>query len=91
MIFGLFHGFGLATKLQELALSQEGLVVNMLSFNLGVEIGQAIALVAILAVLLLWRQHSKFREHAVVANTLLMAGGFILTGYQLAGYLMGGA
>ena len=55
LIFGLFHGFGLATKLQEFALSQNGLVVNIVSFNVGVEIGQMLALAAVLAVLTLWR------------------------------------
>src|SRR5436190_15539606 len=39
LIFGLFHGFGLATKLQEFALSQNGLIPNIVSFNVGVEIG----------------------------------------------------
>src|ERR671918_2546491 len=48
MIFGLFHGFGLATKLQEFTVSQNGLVTNIISFNLGVEIGQIIALTAVL-------------------------------------------
>src|SRR5262245_2825175 len=46
LIFGLFHGFGLATKLQDFALSQNGLVANIVSFNIGVEIGQGLALTA---------------------------------------------
>src|SRR5438093_10056927 len=40
LVFGLFHGFGLATKLQEIALDKNGLVTNIVSFNVGVEIGQ---------------------------------------------------
>src|ERR1041385_4440675 len=48
LIFGLFHGFGLATKLQELALTKEGLVPNIVSFNVGVEIGQMLALTFVL-------------------------------------------
>ncbi len=88
LIFGLFHGLGLATKVQELAPSPDGLVWNMLSFNLGVEIGQVIALAAILAGLVFWRRMESFERHAIVANTLLMAGGFMLAGYQLTGYLL---
>ena len=88
LIFGLFHGFGLATKLQELALTQQGLVANILSFNVGVEIGQACALTAVLIALSYWRMRPGFIQHAFATNTLLMAGGFILVGYQVAGYLV---
>lgn len=86
LIFGLFHGFGLATKLQEFALAQNGLVANIVSFNLGVEMGQVLALTAVLIVLSYWRTRDGFLRHAFVTNTALMTGGFILTGYQLAGY-----
>ena len=55
LIFGLFHGFGLATKLQELAITQEGLVTNIVSFNVGVEMGQMLALTFILIGLTWWR------------------------------------
>src|SRR5438105_10901290 len=86
LIFGLFHGFGLATKLQEFALSPNGLVANIVSFNVGVEIGQCLALTAVLIGLSYWRTHGGFLRHAFVTNTALMTGGFILVGYQLAGY-----
>ena len=88
LVFGLFHGFGLATKLQEFALSQNGLVVNILSFNAGVEIGQFLALTGVLIALTWWRARSSFLRHALVTNTTLMAAGFILTGHQLVGYFM---
>jgi HupE / UreJ protein len=88
LIFGLFHGFGLATKLQEFALSQTGLVTNIVSFNVGVEIGQVLALTAVLIVLSYWRTRDGFLRHAFVTNAALMTGGFILTGYQLAGYFL---
>jgi len=88
LIFGLFHGFGLATKLQELDLSKNGLVTNIVSFNVGVEIGQVLALTAVLIVLSLWRTRSGFLRHAFATNTLLMAVGFVLTGYQVAGYYL---
>src|SRR5579863_1023542 len=64
LIFGLFHGFGLATKLQELDLAKNGLVTNIISFNVGVEIGQVLALTAVLIVLSLWRTRSGFLRHA---------------------------
>jgi hypothetical protein len=89
-IFGLFHGFGLATKLQELAVSQEGLVANIISFNIGVEIGQFLALAAILIALTWWRTRSGYLRHAFLTNSLLMFGGFLLIGYQLTGYALGG-
>ncbi|TAM26555.1 MAG: HupE/UreJ family protein [Nevskiaceae bacterium] len=86
LLFGLFHGFGLATKLQDFTLSKDGLVPNMLAFNLGVEIGQLLALAGILIVMGFWRRTSAFVRQAFTANVILMAAGFVLTGYQLAGY-----
>jgi HupE / UreJ protein len=88
LIFGLFHGFGLATKLQDLDLSRNGLVTNLLSFNAGVEIGQVLALTAVLIVLSIWRTRSGFLRHALATNTALMVVGFVLVGYQIAGYLI---
>jgi hypothetical protein len=88
LIFGLFHGFGLATKLQEFALSKNGLVANIVSFNVGIEIGQVLALTAVLIGLSYWRTREGFLRHAFVTNTALMTGGFILTGYQIAGYFL---
>jgi hypothetical protein len=88
LIFGLFHGFGLATKLQEFALSPNGLVANIVSFNVGVEIGQGLALTAVFIGLSYWRSRTGFLKHAFVTNTCLMVGGFILVGYQLTGYVV---
>src|SRR5690242_12773853 len=88
LIFGLFHGFGLATKLQELALTKVGLVTNIVSFNVGVEIGQLLALTAVLILLSIWRTRPGFLQHAFATNTVLMSVGFILMGYQVAGYLV---
>lgn len=85
-VFGLFHGFGLATKLQALTLSEEGLLGNLLAFNLGVEAGQLTALVGIIALMNLWRASARFESQATVANGALMTCGFILMGYQLTGY-----
>jgi hypothetical protein len=87
MVFGLFHGLGLATKLQEFTVSRNGLVTNIISFNVGVEIGQVLALTAVLIAIGYWRTRAGFLNHAFAANTALMAGGFVLIGYQLAGYV----
>lgn len=85
-IFGLIHGFGLATKLQDFQLPLNGLVINMVSFNVGVEIGQVIALTFILATLTYWRSRPSFVRQSFAANAVLMACGFVLAGYQLGGY-----
>ena len=89
LVFGFFHGFGLATKLQEFALSPNGLVANIVSFNVGVEIGQVVALTGVLIALSVWRTRSGFLRHAFVTNAVLMTGGFLLVGYQLSGYFLG--
>lgn len=88
LVFGLFHGLGLATKLQALQLSRRGLAVNLVSFNVGVEIGQLIALSLMLGLILLWRRSSGFARQAVVANVLILTAGFVLMQEQLAGYFM---
>jgi hypothetical protein len=88
LTFGLFHGFGLATKLQDFSLPQRGLVTNIVSFNIGVEIGQVLALTAVLLALTYWRARPGFARHAFATNTALMTGGFLLIGRQLAGYFL---
>jgi hypothetical protein len=87
-VFGLFHGFGLATKLQEYSLSRNGLVTNIISFNGGVEIGQFLALTAVLLALGYWRTRPGYLQHAYVTNAVLMTAGFVLAGYQLTGYFL---
>jgi len=89
--FGLIHGFGLATKLQALNLNKDGLLANLFSFNVGVEIGQIIALSIILLAMTLWRRSRAFEPTAAWANVLLMLAGFVLAGQQIAGYVLGGA
>jgi hypothetical protein len=88
LIFGLFHGFGLATKLQEFALPELDLWKNLLAFNIGVEVGQFLALLFILIALNFWRRSDSFYRVSVVTNTLLMTGGLILFGYQMAAYFL---
>lgn len=88
LLFGLVHGFGLATKLQDLQLSADGLVPNMLAFNVGVEIGQLMALGVILMAFTLWRASPVFARQQTTANVLLMAAGFVLFEYQAAGLFL---
>ena len=87
-IFGLFHGFGLATKLQDFALPKANLWKNLLAFNVGVEVGQFVALFFILIALSFWRKSPSFYTFATATNTLLLTGGLILFGYQLTGYFV---
>ena len=86
-VFGICHGLGLATKLQAYVSAEDGLLTNLLSFNLGVELGQLAALGLILIALLQWRRHESFQNQAMAANSLLMCAGFILAGQQFAGYV----
>jgi len=86
LIFGLFHGFGLATKLQEFKFDKEGLFVNLLGFNLGVEVGQFLALGFVVLLIAIWRRYDSYLKFSKITNTLLMAAGFLLLGFQLVGY-----
>jgi HupE / UreJ protein len=88
LFFGFFHGLGLATKLQDLAISRDGLVTNMVSFNVGVEIGQLLALGLLLIAFNLWRSSGRFFRQAFAGNVALMVAGFVLVGVQLTGYFV---
>lgn len=88
LIFGLFHGFGLSSKIIEYDISPDGLVPNLLAFNVGVEIGQLIALAMILIVMSYWRKTDGFFRHAYTANVAMMSAGFLLIGFQLTGYFV---
>ncbi|WP_291557851.1 HupE/UreJ family protein [Comamonas sp. SCN 65-56] len=88
LVFGLFHGFGLATKIIEYEISPDGLVPNLLAFNVGVEIGQLLALAVILIGMSYWRRTPSFFRHAYTANVAMMSAGFILVGMQLTGYFV---
>lgn len=88
LVFGFFHGFGLSTKILEYDISPDGLIPNLLAFNVGVEIGQLIALAMILIVMSFWRKTEGFFRHAYTANVAMMSAGFLLIGYQLTGYFV---
>jgi len=88
LVFGLFHGFGLSSKILDYDISPDGLIPNLLAFNVGVEIGQLLALAAILIVMGYWRRSSSFLRHAYTANVVMMTAGFVLIGYQLTGWFV---
>ena len=88
LVFGLFHGFGLATKILDYKISPDGLIANLIAFNVGVELGQLIALATILILMGFWRRSGGFMRHAYSANVALMAGGFIFVGYQMTGFFV---
>ena len=88
LIFGLFHGLGLATKILDYNISPDGLIPNLIAFNVGVELGQIMGLVIILLIISFWRRSGGFIRHAYNANVALMAGGFIFVGYQMTGYFI---
>ncbi|HBZ93392.1 MAG TPA: hypothetical protein DEO91_06695 [Pseudomonas sp.] len=88
LIFGLLHGFGLATKIQEYEISSDGLIANLIAFNVGVEIGQLLALGGILILMGYWRRTASFWRHAYTANVAMMSAGFLLMGYQLTGLIV---
>ena len=87
LIFGLFHGTGLATKILEYEIAEDGLLANLLSFNVGVEVGQLLALFVILIVMGYWRRSPNFMQQATYANWIMVGLGILLTYVQVAGYL----
>lgn len=88
LIFGFFHGTGLATKILDYDIAQDGLLPNLLAFNVGVEIGQIMALAMILIVMGYWRRSPAFLRQAYTANVVMMTLGFVLMGYQITGYFV---
>jgi hypothetical protein len=88
LVFGLFHGFGLASKIIDYNISPDGLVPNLLAFNVGVEIGQLLALSVILIGMGYWRRTAGFLRQAYTANVVMMSAGFLLVGYQLVGLFL---
>ena len=87
LVFGLFHGTGLATKILEYEIAADGLFANLLAFNVGVEVGQLLALFVILIVMGYWRRNPNFMQQATYANWIMVVLGIMLTYVQVAGYL----
>lgn len=88
LIFGFLHGFGLASRIIDYEISPDGLWPNLIAFNVGVEVGQLLALAAILVVMRFWRATHSFARQAYAVNVLMMIAGFALMGLQLTGYFV---
>jgi len=88
LVFGFFHGTGLATKILDYEIASDGLLANLLAFNVGVELGQMMALAVILIVMGYWRKSPNFFSQAYTANVVMMSMGFILMGLQITGYFV---
>ena len=86
LIFGFLHGFGLASRIIDYDISPDGLWPNLIAFNVGVEVGQLLALAAILVVMRYWRATASFARQAYAVNVLMMTAGFALMGLQITGY-----
>ena len=83
---GLIHGLGLSTRLQQLPLNQDELLLNIISFNLGIEAGQVLALAIMLLLLRSWRKAHSFKAFSLLSNyTLIFAGGLLFL-MQMHGY-----
>ncbi len=87
LIFGLFHGTGLASKILDYRIADDGLLPNLLAFNVGVETGQLLALAVILIVMGYWRRSPDFLRQATIANVIMIGLGVVLTAQQIAGYI----
>jgi len=85
-VFGLIHGLGLASRVDAMSIPSDNIVLTVLSFNVGVELGQIVALTAVLLALWQWQKATYFKRHAAIANTLLVTAGFILMIYQAVGF-----
>ncbi len=88
LFFGFLHGFGLASRLIDYDISPDGLWPNLIAFNVGVEVGQLLALAAILVVMRYWRATPSFARQAYAVNVLMMTAGFALMGLQITGYFV---
>ncbi len=83
---GLIHGLGLSTRLQQLPLSEDQLLMNIISFNIGIEVGQIMALAAMLLLLAGWRKADSFKPFSVISNYGLIFAGLFLFIMQMHGY-----
>lgn len=83
---GLIHGLGLSTRLQQLPLSEDQLLMNIISFNIGIELGQILALSVMLLLLAGWRKSARFFQFSRVSNVFLVVAGFYLAMMQMHGY-----
>jgi len=85
-LFGLIHGFGLSTRLQSFDIGSEQFLAKILCFNLGVEVGQVLALIPIVFIITLSRGHKQFPAFYKAVNWYLVLAGIALFVYQINGF-----
>ena len=85
--FGLIHGFGLSTRLQQLSVGDEATISKIIAFNVGVELGQVFALIPIVLLINLWRKKGSYSTFQKATNWGLVIAGVGLFIYQMVGYL----
>jgi F0F1-type ATP synthase assembly protein I len=88
-LFGLIHGFGLSTRLQSFAMGEANFLAKIVSFNVGVELGQMAALIPIIFLIDSFRHNKSYEAFYKAANVYLVIAGLALTAYQLMGYFGG--
>jgi hypothetical protein len=86
LLFGLIHGMGLSTRLQSFDMGTDQVLLKILSFNLGVELGQIAALIPIVLLIRLWKKKSSYQAFYKACNIYLIIVGVLLFLYQMAGY-----
>ncbi len=86
--FGLIHGFGLSTRLQSFDLGDDQFLMKILSFNLGVELGQVLALIPIVLLITAWKKYDSYRAFFLAANWYLIIAGIGLFCWQMYGYFI---
>lgn len=85
-VFGLIHGFGLSTRLQSFDMGEGQFLAKILCFNVGVELGQVLALIPIVFVIARWRKRADFPAFFKAVNVFLVLAGIALFAYQLYEY-----
>lgn len=87
-IFGLIHGLGLSSILQQFPLKSESLLSNIISFNIGIEIGQLIAIFIIYLILSMIKKYSIYNIFKIFVNILIYLAGLFLCYIQIQNYLL---
>lgn len=89
-LFGLLHGLGLSTRLQSFAMGESDFLAKIISFNVGVELGQVAALIPIIFLISHVRESKSYEAFYKAANIYLLIAGLALAAYQFFGYFGGG-
>jgi len=88
-LFGLIHGFGLSTRLQSFEIGTSQFLPKIICFNVGVELGQIVALVPIVFLITRWQKVKSYAAFYKAANWYLVIAGVGLFCWQMWGYWQG--